>query len=86
MLRRFVSVQAAPLVEETISVVVSGQMISPYRQETMGFIVDVISRAVLDAAGNWLSANPGRDPAASLPVVMLQLQPPNLMFALRTDT
>ena len=87
LLSRFASAQAAPhLDDETISVVVPGQAISPYRQETMGFIVDVISRAVLDAAGSWLAANPGRDPGAPFPVVTLQLQPPNLMFALRTDT
>ncbi len=77
---------APPLDDKTISVIVPGQMISPYRQETMGIIVDVISRAVLDAAGSWLGANPGRDPGAPLPVVMLHLQPPNLMFSLRTDT
>ena len=87
LLSRLASAQAAPHLDDgTISVVVPGQAISPYRQETMGFIVDVISHAVLDAAGSWLAANPGQDPGAPFPVVMLQLQPPNLMFSLRTDT
>ena len=63
-----------------------GEMISPNWQETMDSITDAISRTVLGNVSSWLAANPGRDPGALLPVVMLELQPPKLMLALRTDT
>ena len=71
--------------DEAISVVVQGSSISPYRQETMAFIVDVISRAVLDGVRDWQAANTNRSRGAPLPAVILELQPPNLMLALRTD-
>jgi len=41
---------------------------------------------VLGAVTSWLAKNPDRDLTSPLPVVMLELTPPNLMLALRTDT
>ena len=38
--------QAAPETNNTISVVVPGQLISPYKQEPMDFIVGIIRTAV----------------------------------------
>ena len=77
--------QAAPSLDDTISVVVPGQMISSYRQEPMDFIVGIVRSAVLGAVTSWLSVNPERDLTSPLPAVLLELRPPNLMLALRTD-
>ena len=79
-------VQVAPRMDETVSVVVHGRSFSPHTQESMEWIGEVIRRTVLDGMRDWMAANPDRNPGAPLPAVLLELQPPNLMLSLRTDT
>ena len=79
-------VQEAPQLNETIDVAIPGLSINPSHQQKLEFITGVISHEVIYNMSHWLSTHPDRDPTAPLPVVKLELRPPFLMLALRTDT
>ena len=52
----------------------------------MDEIIANLRSAVLHAVQRWIAANPGRDPTAPLPTVVLNLLSPYLLFALQTNT
>ena len=53
---------------------------------TMNHVVGVVRDAVLEAVSAFLAADTGRSADTRLPTVLLNFQPPRLMFSLRTDT
>ena len=75
--------QARPTIDHTIEVNVPGHAICC--MNTMDHIVGVVRGAILDEVRAFLAADAGRD-RSPLPTVLLNFQPPQLMFSMRTDT